>query len=73
MADVTQIHLTVRDRAIHCDGCESRIATVLEPLPGVLRVQADHTTQVVALTLDAERTSLDEVRARLERAGFATE
>lgn len=73
MVDVAQIDLTVRDNAIHCDGCESRIETVLKQQPGVLRVQADHTTQIVALTLDVDRTSLDEIRARLERAGFPTE
>ena len=73
MAQIEELQLHVRDDAIHCDGCESRIETVLKQLPGVLRAKADHQQQTVTLTLDAEHTPLDEVRRKLEFAGYATE
>jgi copper chaperone CopZ len=73
MAQMQQIELRVQDQAIHCDGCESRIETVLKQLPGVLRAEADHRTQLIALTLDTARTPLAEVREKLEFAGFASE
>lgn len=73
MAKVEEFQLIVRDEAIHCDGCESRIETVLKQLPGVLRAKADHVTQIVTLALDSERTPLDEVKRKLAFAGFVTE
>ena len=73
MAKIEQLDLTVQDRAIHCEGCESRIQTVVGRLQGVVKVRADHKTQLVTLTLDTEQTPLDEVRQKLEFAGFRTE
>ena len=70
MAKIEQLQLTVEDNSIHCDGCESRIEQVLGRLPGVMRVKADHRTQKVDLALDEDRTSLEEVRRRLDLAGY---
>ena len=43
---------------------------LLGRLPGVMKAKADHQTQTVRLTLDTEQTPLEEVRERLNLAGF---
>jgi copper chaperone len=73
VAKIEQIQLTVRDQAIHCDGCESRIEKMVREMPGVLRVSADHRSQEVAVTADTERTSIPAIREKLAAAGYATE
>jgi copper chaperone CopZ len=72
MAKVEQVELTVLEKAIHCGGCESRIQGILGRLPGVAKVKADHKTQKVSLTLDVEKVPLEEVRMKLETAGYRT-
>lgn len=70
MATEARVELDVLDKAIHCAGCENRIQTVLSRVPGVRAAKADHRTQKVAVTIDAEKTSVEEVLERLERIGF---
>ncbi|MBI2936208.1 MAG: heavy-metal-associated domain-containing protein [Chloroflexi bacterium] len=72
MANVEHVELTVQGKAIHCSGCESRIETVLKKLPGVVKAKADHNTQRIVLTLDVEKTPVDEVKQKLEFAGYRT-
>jgi len=72
MAKVGHVELMVRDKAIHCNGCESRIETVLKKLPGVENVKADHKTQKVTITLDPEKVSNGQIRAKLEQLGYKT-
>jgi copper chaperone CopZ len=72
MPKVEQLELTVLEKAIHCSGCESRIQGILGRLPGVAKVKADHKTQKVSLTLDVEKAPLEEVRRKLESAGYRT-
>lgn len=72
MANIEQMELMVEDTAIHCGGCESRIEVVLKKLPGVMKVKADHRTQRVSLAIDQDKTPLDEVKQKLEVAGFRT-
>lgn len=72
MPKVEQLGLTVLERAIHCSGCEGRIQGILGRLPGVLKVKADYKTQKVSLTLDVEKAPLEEVRRKLEIAGYRT-
>ncbi|MFQ5796073.1 MAG: heavy-metal-associated domain-containing protein [Candidatus Bipolaricaulia bacterium] len=55
---------------IHCTGCENRIETVLGRLPGVMEIKADHKTQKVQITLAQSRTSLDEIREKMEFMGY---
>lgn len=72
MAKIEHVELTVLDRAIHCSGCESRIQSILGRLPGVTKAKANHKTQKVSLELDVEKTPLDDVRTKLEVAGYRT-
>jgi copper chaperone len=66
---VVQFQVTGEEK-IHCQGCESRIATALGRLPGVEEVQASAETQRVEVTLDPSAVSADEVRAKLEQLGY---
>lgn len=43
---------------------------LLGRLPGVMKAKADQHTQTVRMTLDTEKTPLEEVRAKLSVAGF---
>ncbi len=70
MAQIENHTLTISDQAIHCGGCEARIEQVLGREPGVRRVKADHATQQVTVALDADRLSVDELRAKLDALGF---
>lgn len=70
MAKVEQVELMVLEGAVHCSGCESRIQSILRKLPGVVKVKADHKTQKVSLALDGEKTTLEEVRRKLQAAGY---
>jgi copper chaperone CopZ len=70
MAKVEHVELAVQDKAIHCNGCESRIETVLKKLPG--KVKADHKTQKVTITLDPEKAPIGQIRAKPEELGYKT-
>ena len=72
MAKIEQLELTIKDKGIHCAGCEARIQILLTRLPGVEQVKAEYKTQRVHLTLDSERVSLDQVREKLENMGYKT-
>ena len=72
MAHIENHRLTIGDEAIHCGGCEARIEQVPGREPGVRRVKADHQTQQVTISVDADQLGLDEVRAKLEGMGFRT-
>ncbi|ACZ40386.1 heavy metal translocating P-type ATPase [Sphaerobacter thermophilus] len=67
------IHLAISGRTpIHCAGCEQRIGNALRRLPGVASVQASQETQQVRVAFDPEQVSVEQIRARLARAGFET-
>ncbi|WP_018991681.1 heavy-metal-associated domain-containing protein [Aromatoleum toluclasticum] len=60
----------IGDEKIHCSGCETRIGFALRRLPGVRDVQASANTQRIAVSIDPEAVSADEVRARLQALGY---
>lgn len=53
-----------------CHGCEERIRSAIERLPGVRAADADHANGHVRVTLDPGRTTIAEVRADVERIGY---
>ncbi len=73
MAQIETHEITVRNKAIHCEGCEARIQSVLAKMPGVQEAKASHKTQKVDLTLDSARVSIQEVKDKLEDLGYDTE
>ena len=64
---------TLRVSGMHCGACESGINKALSRLDGVRRSAADHQKGEVRVVFDPGRTSLDAIRASLERAGYAVE
>lgn len=73
MANEAVLELVVREGAIHCAGCESRIEGALGRLPGVRAVKADHRAQRVTVRVDPGAVSARDVLERLARIGFAAE
>ncbi len=73
MAQTESHEITVRDKAIHCAGCEARIQSVLTKMPGVQEAKASHKTQKVDLNLDPASVSVQEVKDKLEDLGYDTE
>ncbi len=73
MAQLETFEIQVRDKAIHCAGCEARIQSVLAGMPGVEEVKADHKTQKIQLTLDSASVSVQDVKEKLEDLGYSTE
>ncbi len=73
MAQVETHEITLRDNAIHCEGCEARIQSVLTKMPGVQESKASYKTQKVGLTLDSARVSIQEIKDKLEDLGYDTE
>ncbi len=73
MATEAVLEFAVREQAIHCAGCESRIEGALGRLPGVREAKADHRTQRVIVRVDPGVVSARDVLERLARIGFAAE
>ena len=64
MAQIETHEIKVRNKAIHCEGCEARIQSVLTKMPGVQEAKASHKTQKVDLTLDSASVSIQERKLR---------
>ena len=62
--------MTLDVTGIHCTGCEQRVTRVLEQLPGVKVLNADHQKGVVEVRLNQAQASLEEVRERIEQLGY---
>ena len=73
MGQAETCEIQVLEKGIHCAGCEARIQSVLARVPGVEEVKASHQTQVVRLTLDPGKVSVQEVREKLEDLGYKTD
>ena len=73
MAQIETHEVTVLDKAIHCEGCEARIQSVIARVPGVQQAKASHKTQKVHLTLDSASVSIQDIKDKLEDLGYSTE
>lgn len=62
--------MTLEVTGMHCTGCEQRVTRVLEQLPGVKVLNADHQQGEVEVRLNTAQASLDQVRARIEELGY---
>jgi copper chaperone CopZ len=58
---------------MHCNGCAERIGRVRERLPGVEIFTADHRQGKVEVRLDPGRSSLDEIKGRIEHLDYGVE
>ncbi len=73
MAKIEVIRLkVVGEQLMHCQGCENAIQNSLSRLPGVQRVRADHTTQLIEVGADVEQADRETIQARLRNIGYET-
>ena len=56
--------------ALHCDGCISSAAMVLEAFPGVFRVEGDLADRALAVEFDLASITPAAMSAQLEGVGF---
>jgi sulfite exporter TauE/SafE/copper chaperone CopZ len=59
-------------RGMHCHGCEHIVERAAHKFAGVRRIKADYPTETVEVEFDPDLTSLDEIRAAIEKAGYRT-
>lgn len=74
MAKMETYKLKVKgDHKIHCAGCAKSVKLGLSTLPGVKTVQADHETQLIEVSADAEQADLPRIQELLAELGYQTE
>lgn len=68
---VIKIDFTViGEEKMHCAGCESRVRLALSRLAGVQEVLANAKTQNIAVVINPDQVTTEEVQAQLKDAGF---
>jgi uncharacterized protein len=70
---LAQRNLTLQIHGMHCAGCESVIENAVNLLPGIIEVHADYVGDIVKVQYDDELTSLKNIIAGVENAGYETE
>lgn len=55
---------------IHCESCEQRIARALKRVPGIDGVKAREKDQHISVSIDPDRTTPEQVRAKLHEIGY---
>lgn len=58
------------EQKIHCASCEERIARALKRVPGIDRVNASAKDQRISVSIDTDRTTQEEVQAKLHDIGY---
>lgn len=67
--DIKTVVLTTTP-PMHCESCENRIKEGLRFVKGVKDVQTSVPEQKVAVTYDADKTSVEKLQKALEKAGY---
>jgi copper chaperone CopZ len=62
----------VGEEKMHCGGCETRVRFALSHMPGVQEVLASSKTQRIAVAINPDQATPDDVQNRLRDAGFET-
>lgn len=60
----------VGEEKMHCGGCETRVRFALSRMPGVQEVLASAKTQRIAVVINPDQVTPEQVQARLQDAGF---
>ncbi len=69
----TAITKTIRVRGFHCSGCSDNLGKALTKLEGVIRAVGDYEAATVEVRFDPDRVSEDDLRERIQAAGFEPE
>ena len=62
--------VTLRVTGMTCGGCENAVKRALGRLDGVAAVEASHAGQIVTVTFDPGKSTLDAVKERIAAAGY---
>ena len=62
----------VGEYTMHCGGCARTVTPALKGVPGVLKVDADHRTQLVEMTLNMDEARIEVVTETLAQLGYET-
>lgn len=68
---IRKMNLTVM--GMDCSSCENAVKRALQRLEGVIRIDADHAADRVAVRFDVERVSEEKIKERIQASGFETD
>ena len=60
-------------KGMMCEHCENRINKSIGNMDGVSYVKADRTTESVEVQFDAQKVTLEEIKAKIVDEGYETE
>ncbi len=69
MVQTLQLNVTGPQK-IHCESCEERIVRALKRVPGINNVNANAKEQRISVSIDPDRTSPEQVQAKLRELGY---
>ena len=58
---------------MHCNNCELKIKNNLRFEKGVKKIETDIDTQTVTITYDADKTTVEKLKAGFEKFGYEAE
>ena len=70
---MTHASQNITVRGMHCTGCELAIEDSVSQLPGIRSVKASYENDQVAVSFDADQTSLEAIVAKIKSAGYQSE
>jgi copper chaperone CopZ len=65
--------LTIKAEGMHCTGCEMNAQELVSELPGIKKVKADHKKGEVKVEFDEGKTTAEDIKKKIEEAGFKAE
>ena len=60
----------IGEQTMHCGGCENTVKFALKQLPSIQQVEANHKTQHIELTFDAQVLDLEQIYQELDWIGY---
>ena len=57
---------------MNCSGCERSAEFILSTVDGVQQAQADHQTQLIAVTYEPDQVMVTKIQAALAEIGYTT-
>lgn len=62
--------VSLRTRGMHCPGCEHIIEESVRELPGIERVEADYSSETVAVVFETASTTIEQICAAIAQKGY---
>lgn len=70
---IKEIDMKITVKGMMCEHCENRINKSIGNMDGVSYVKADRTTESVEVQFDAQKVTLEEIKAKIVDEGYETE